>query len=383
MNHPPRIVIAPDSFKECQSALEVAEALARGVRRAIPGAAIEMVPMADGGEGTVDALVAGSGGTLETCLVTGPLGDTVDATFGMLGDGNTAIIEMAAASGLGLVAPERRDPRRASTFGTGELLRAALDRGARRIILGIGGSATNDGGSGMAEALGYTLLDETGRPLPRGGAALAHLARIDASGKDPRLAACDVLVACDVTNPLCGPQGASAIYGPQKGASPQVVEELDAALRHFADVVLRQLGVAILDVPGAGAAGGLGGGLMAFANGRLRPGVELVADVVRLEERLRGATLVITGEGRMDAQTPNGKTPVGVARVAKRFGIPVIAIAGSLGKGYEEVYAHGIDTAFSICTGPMTLDYSRANAARLLEEAGEAVGRMWQATRGG
>ncbi|MCC6696795.1 MAG: glycerate kinase [Candidatus Hydrogenedentes bacterium] len=380
MKNPPRIVIAPDSFKECLSALEVAEALARGVRRAIPGAAIEIVPMADGGEGTVDALVAGSGGTLETCRVTGPLGEPVDATFGMLGDGTTAIIEMAAASGLGLVAPEVRDPRHASTFGTGELLRAALDRGARRIILGIGGSATNDGGAGMAEALGYALLDEAGQPLPRGGAMLAHLARIDASGKDSRLAGCEVLVACDVTNPLCGPQGASAIYGPQKGATPRMVEELDAALRHFADVVLRQLGVAILDVPGAGAAGGLGGGLMAFANGRLRPGVELVADVVHLEERVRGAALVITGEGRLDAQTPNGKTPVGVARVAKRCGVPVVAIAGSLGGGYEQVYAHGIDAAFSICTGPMTLDYSRANAARLLEEAGEAVGRMWQAT---
>ena len=383
MNHPLRIVIAPDSFKECLTAKAVAEALARGIHKALPEAAIEIIPMADGGEGTVETLIADGGGTPITCRVSGPLGDPVDATFGLLRDGKTAVIEMAAASGLGLVPPEARDPRRASTYGTGELLRAALDHGAKRIIIGIGGSATNDGGAGMAEALGYALLDEDGRHLSRGGAALAQLALIDASGKDPRLDECEVHVACDVTNPLCGPRGASAVYGPQKGATPQMVEELDAALRHFAGIVRTQLEADILDVPGAGAAGGLGGGLIAFANGHLSPGVELVAEVVHLDGRVRGASLVITGEGRIDAQTPNGKTPVGVAHVAKRHSVPVIAVAGTLGGGYELVFEHNIDAALSICTGPMTLDYARTHAARLLEEAGEAVGRMWHAAQRG
>lgn len=377
-----RIVIAPDSFKECASARQVADALAVGIRRVVPDADLMLMPMADGGEGTVDALVAATGGVLTEVNVTGPLGAPVAAIYGILGDGQTAVIEMAAASGLALVPPECRDPRITTTRGTGELMRHALDRGLRRMILGIGGSATNDGGAGMAQALGYSLLDEQGRELPSGGAALARLARIETGPRHPELDGCEVLVACDVTNPLCGPTGASYVYGPQKGASPEVAAELDAALRHYGEVVEKQIGVRILDLPGAGAAGGLGAGLVAFAHGRLMPGVQLVAEACGLEDRIRGADLVITGEGSLDAQTVHGKAPAGIAQIARRHNVPVVAVAGRLGEGRQSLYACGIRATFSICSAPMSLEEAVRNVEVLLADTAESVIRLWLSAQG-
>jgi glycerate kinase len=370
-----RIVIAPDSFKECLSALAVAEALAAGLRRAIPDADLELVPMADGGEGTLDALVAATGGRKISLTVTGPMGKPVDAMYGLLGDGETAVIEMASASGLALVLPQDRDPRVATTYGTGELLRAAIEGGATRIIMGIGGSATNDGGAGMAEALGYRFLDADGNELPRGGAFLRNLKRIDASNRLIAIDRCEILVACDVTNPLCGPNGASQVYGPQKGADVETVQLLDAALLHFADAVRHHFGLDIAEVPGAGAAGGLGAGLVAFARGSLRQGVDLVADACHLADRMQGADLVITGEGKLDGQTVHGKTPIGVARIAQKTNIPVIAVAGVLGDGYEAVYDFGIRTVYALSTGSISPDDAMANASELLAIKGEIIGK--------
>jgi glycerate kinase len=377
-----KIAIAPDSFKECLTAAEVARALAEGVRRTLPDAEIACVPMADGGEGTVDALVAATEGQIVELEATGPMGEPVSTRYGLLGDGTSAVIEMAAASGLPLVPPSHRNPLVATTYGTGELIRDALDRGVSDIIIGIGGSATNDGGAGMAQALGVSLRDSEGNELARGGAALSQLASVDLSGRHPRLGECTIQVACDVDNPLCGPNGASCTYGPQKGATPEMVEELDAALRRFGDVIETQLGTAVLDVPGAGAAGGLGAGLMAFAGGVLRPGVEIVAEACGLNDRIAGADLVITGEGRIDSQTPFGKTPAGVAKVARELGIPVVAIAGSLGPGYEAVYDHGIDAVFAIPSGPISLVEAMERAPELLATTAESLARMWNAKAG-
>ncbi|MDQ1256702.1 MAG: glycerate 2-kinase, partial [Candidatus Hydrogenedentes bacterium] len=368
-------------FKECASAGQVAEAVAMGVRRAAPDAEVVCVPMADGGEGTVDALVMATSGTLVERRVMGPMGESVLAAYGILGDGGTAVIEMAAASGLALVSPTERDPRTATTRGTGELMRDALDRGVCRMILGIGGSATNDGGAGMAQALGYSLRDARGEELGPGGAALADLAVIDDTRRHPGLAACEVLVACDVDNPLCGPTGASLIYGPQKGATPPVACALDEALRYFGETVEAQLGKAILDLPGSGAAGGLGGGLVAFCGAKLVSGVELVAEACGLARHVAGADLVITGEGALDRQTASGKTPVGVARVAKAYGVPVVALAGKLGADYRVVYDHGIDAAFSVVPGPETLDYAVEHALAYLADTAEAVMRLWLMAR--
>jgi glycerate kinase len=327
------------------------------------------VPIADGGEGTVDALVTATGGRRERRTVRGPLGEPVVAQWGVLGDGKTAVIEMAAASGLPLVPHGRRDPRLTSTYGTGELMRAALDAGLGRLIVGIGGSATNDGGAGMARALGVRFLDSAGEELPEGGAALARLARIELRTADPRLATAEIVVACDVDNPLTGPRGASAVYGPQKGATPDVVLTLDAALQRYALVARDVTGRDVAGVAGAGAAGGLGAGLLFFTAARLRPGVEIVLEATGFSEQVRGADLVITGEGRTDFQTSMGKAPVGVAAVARRHGVPVVCLAGSLGEGAEEVLAHGIDALATLLPGPMTLDESMIRGAELLEAA--------------
>jgi len=371
-----RIVIAPDSFKESAPADRVAAALAAGILRVMPEADLVLAPMADGGEGTVDALVAGTGGVKATATVTGPLGEPVLAEYGVLGDGITAVIEMAAAAGLALAPPDRRDPRVTTTRGAGELILDALGRGLRRFVMGIGGSATNDGGAGMAQALGYHLLDVDGHELPPGGSALARLDRIDSSSKHPALAESSFSVACDVTNPLCGPLGASRVFGPQKGADKTAVDELDAALRRFGEVVARDLGVPVLDVACAGAAGGLGAGLMAFCGARLMPGAEVVAQACRLEQRMAGADLVITGEGRIDSQTAGGKTPLGVARIAKKLGIPVVAVAGTLGVGYEILYELGIDAVLPIQPRPMTLAESIACCEDSLQRAGENLARL-------
>jgi glycerate kinase len=371
-----RILVAPDSFKGSLSALGVAEAMERGIHAVFPEAEVLKVPIADGGEGTVEALVAATRGRRMHADVRGPLGESVRAYWGISGDGSTAFIEMASASGLPLVPKERRDPRLASTFGTGQLMRAALDAGLRKLVVGIGGSATNDGGAGMARALGVGFLDAQGGPLPEGGTALARLARIDLSGLDPRLADAEILVACDVENPLCGPRGASAVYGPQKGATPEMVQELDAALAVFAGVAATATGREVAQIPGAGAAGGLGAGLLFFTPATLRPGVEIVLETTDFETLVQGVDLVITGEGRTDSQTAMGKAPVGVAAVARRHGIPVICLSGGLGDGAEEVLAHGINALATIVPQPMTLEACMEQGAALVEAATARLCRL-------
>ncbi|MCD5984117.1 glycerate kinase [Pseudomonas sp. CDFA 610] len=373
-----KIVIAPDSFKDSLSAQAVANAIASGLAEVWPDAELVKCPMADGGEGTIEALLDACKGQWMSAQVSGPLGDRVEAHWGWLAQSRTAIIEMAMASGLQLLTLTQRDACLTSTAGTGQLISAALDAGAQRVILAIGGSATNDGGSGMISALGARFLDRDDRPLPGGGLALADLARIDLSGLDPRLAGVHVEIAADVDNPLCGPNGASHIFGPQKGASPDQVLALDAALAHFADHSARTLGHDLRDSPGSGAAGGMGFAAKAYLNASFRAGVEVVADLTGLEQALRGADLAITGEGRFDAQTLRGKTPLGVARVAQRQQVPVIVLAGTLGEGYEQLYQHGISAAFALTSGPMDLEKACREAPRLLHERARDVARVWQ-----
>ncbi|MBR0567567.1 glycerate kinase [Azoarcus sp. L1K30] len=373
-----KIVIAPDSYKESLSALEVAKAIEAGFRTVFPDAEYVSLPVADGGEGTVDAMVAATAGRRCECEVNGPLGKPVRAFYGLTGDGATAVIEMAAASGLALLAPPDRNPLLTGSHGTGELIRAALDAGARHLILGIGGSATNDGGAGMLQVLGVRLLDASGTELPPGGGALARLDRIDASGLDARLAACRIEVACDVDNPLTGPRGASAVFGPQKGATPDMVAQLDANLTRFADIIRRDVGVAVADVPGAGAAGGMGAAMLAFFGAELRPGIDIVTTAVGLERHLADADLVITGEGRIDSQTIHGKTPIGVARVAKRHGKPVIGIAGGLSADVGIVHVHGIDAVFSVVYRPCTLEEAMAEAAVNVERTARNVAAVFR-----
>ncbi|MNP04148.1 Glycerate 2-kinase [compost metagenome] len=334
--------------------------------------------MADGGEGTVESILAACEGELRRTLVRGPLGAMVDAAWGWLPQSHTAIIEMAEASGLQLVPVAQRDACISSTFGTGQLIRAALDAGAQRVILAIGGSATNDGGAGAMQALGVKLLDAQGQTLSPGGLALAQLARVDLSDIDPRLAQVRFDIAADVNNPLCGPHGASAIFGPQKGASPVQVQQLDRALGHFADHCAAALSNDVRDEPGSGAAGGLGFAAKAFLGAQFKAGVEVVGELVGLAEAVAGADLVITGEGRFDAQTLRGKTPFGVARVARQHAVPVIVIAGTLGEGYQALYEHGIDAAFALASGPMTLEQACAEAPRLLRERATDIARVWR-----
>lgn len=368
-----KIVIAPDSFKESLSALEAASAIEAGFREIFPDAQYVKVPVADGGEGTVEAMIAATDGRLVKLPATGPLGRPVEAFYGLTGDESTAVIEMAAASGLELVAPAERDPLSATSRGTGELIRAALDAGARRFILGVGGSATNDGGAGMLQALGVGLLDAQGEQLAPGGGALARLARIDLSRIDPRIADCVFEVACDVSNPLVGPKGASAVFGPQKGATPEMVRQLDANLRHYAGVIARDLEQDVAEVPGAGAGGGIAAAMLVFLKGRLRPGSEIVADAVGLDEKVADTDLVVTGEGRIDGQTVNGKTPIGVARVAGRHGKPVIAIGGCLANDASAVHAHGIAATFSTVMKAETVAEVLAGARFNLQSAARNV----------
>ena len=372
------IVVAPQSLKGSLDAPDVGEAIAAGIRRVWPDADIRIVPVADGGEGTVRALVAATGGTLRHARVTGPLGEPVDAEYGMLGGNRagTAVIEMSAASGLPLVPLERRDPRVTTTRGTGELMRAALDAGGQRLLIGIGGSATNDGGAGMAQALGARLLDDQGNALPAGGAALAHLARIDTSGLDPRLKDAAVQVASDVTNPLCGPEGASAVYGLQKGATPEMVAELDAALAHYGELLKRDLGADVANVPGAGAAGGLGAGLLAFAHAQLVPGAQLVLETLDFAHILDGAALVFTAEGQLDSQTAYGKAVGAVATAARKAGARVVALAGSVTADDAALQTLGIDAALSIVSGPMTLEESMEHTSQLLADTAARATRL-------
>jgi len=378
-----KIVIAPDSFKESLSALQVAAAIEAGMREVWPDAEYVKVPVADGGEGTVQALIDATGGRLVELRVTGPLGEPVEAFYGLVGDGadKLAVIEMAAASGLESVPPARRDPLVTTTRGTGELILHALNAGARRFVLGVGGSATNDGGAGMLQALGVHLFNAQGGEIGPGGGALAALARVDASALDARVRDSDFQVASDVANPLVGPNGASAIFGPQKGATPEVVARLDASLRRYADVLRRELGHDISDLPGAGAGGGIAAAMIVFLKGRLRPGVEIVTEAVGLDAAVRGADLVVTGEGRIDGQTVQGKTPMGVARVAARHGVPVIAIAGSLAADAGAMHAHGIEAVFAAVARPCSIADALTTAEDNLKRAARNVAAALQLGR--
>ncbi|PWI33547.1 glycerate kinase [Vibrio albus] len=362
-----KIVIAPDSYKESLTAMEVATAIENGFRQVLPNAEYIKLPMADGGEGTVQSLVDATGGDIISHPVTGPLGELVDGFYGLFGDGKTAIIEMAAASGLHLVDPALRNPLKTTTYGTGELIKAVLDKGVEHIIIGIGGSATNDGGLGMAQALGIRMLDGEGNELGYGGGELNKLVTIDMSDLDPRLAATRLEVACDVDNPLCGPKGASHVFGPQKGATPEMVKKLDENLAYYAQVMKSQLNRDVADMAGAGAAGGLGAALLGLLEAELRPGIEIVMDAVNLSEVVASADLVITGEGRIDSQTIHGKTPIGVARTAKKYDVPVIGIAGSLSADCGVVHAHGIDAVFSVVNRAVELTTALAEAAENVE----------------
>lgn len=372
----PTFVLAPDSFKESMTAKEVCIAMEKGLRKVYPEANYVHVPMSDGGEGTVQSLVDASNGTLFNKQVMGPLGQPVEAKFGILGDGFTGAIEMASASGIHLVTKETKNPLITTTYGTGQLILECLDRGMKQIIIGIGGSATNDGGTGMAEALGAKFLDENGNTLPRGGGSLDQLATIDVSGLDQRLNDVRIIVACDVTNPLCGEHGASHVFGPQKGATPEMVAQLDQSLAHYADVVKTQLNKDIRDVPGAGAAGGLGAGLLIFTQATLQKGIEIVIDYTKLKEKLQDADFVFTGEGGIDFQTKFGKTPFGVAQAAKGSGKKVIAIAGYIGEGIETLYEAGFDAIFGIVPGASELEKLLAEGPQNVERTCENIARV-------
>jgi glycerate kinase len=370
-----RILICPQEFKGTLTAREAAAAMAYGAARAVPDAELDIVPLSDGGPGLQDVLIAATGGQVMTAMVEDPLARTVEAEWALLDDGSAAI-EMAAAAGLWRVSEDERDPMIATTYGVGQLILAALDHGCRTIIVGLGGSATNDGGAGMSAALGARRLDTNGNVLPPGGAALARLDRIDVSGLDPRLDEATVIAATDVRNPLCGPDGASLVYGPQKGATADQALELDAGLRRWADVIERNMGIAVADVKGAGAAGGLGAGLIAFCGAEVRSGFEVIAEIVRLRQRIDGADLVITGEGRLDGQTGFGKTVAGAARLAQEYGTPVLAVPGALGEGWESILQL-VDAVEPVVGAAATLEEALSHSAETLSTAVEAAIRGW------
>lgn len=373
-----KIVIAPDSFKESLSAMQVATAIEQGFREIYPDAQYVKLPMADGGEGTVESMVEATQGHYQYREVTGPLETPVQARWGMLGDGKTAVIEMAAASGLHHVPPERRNPMLTTSYGTGELILAALDQGVTHIILGIGGSATNDGGAGMLQALGIDLLDENGDALPAGGGALSKLAKIETTHSDSRLKNVAITVACDVNNPLCGPKGASAIFGPQKGATEEMVVALDQALAAYGKRLEEFTGRDVMNIAGAGAAGGMGAALLGLLNADLKPGVEIVIEALHLDRQVADASLVITGEGRLDSQSISGKTPIGVARCAKRYHKPVIALAGSLTQDHQIVHEHGLDAVFSVLTRIVTLPEALEDAEYNLRISARNIASVWK-----
>ncbi len=371
-----KVVIAPDSFKGSLSAVGVAEAMSEGVRAALPDAEIVLLPLADGGEGTVEALVMATGGRIVSAPATDPLGNQIESFYGILGDCETAVVEMAAASGLPLVPLELRNPLKTTTYGTGELIKAALDSGCRKLILGIGGSATNDGGIGAVQALGVSFKDSNGLEVGFGGRELVRIATIDVSKTDPRLCETQVMVACDVTNPLTGPLGASAVFGPQKGASPEMVAELDAGLANLAVIIREQLGIEIEQMPGAGAAGGLGAGAVAFLGAKLMSGIEIVLGAVHFTELLADASLVITGEGRIDSQTLGGKTISGVLKAAREANVPVLAIGGGVTPEGYDLLNHGAIAVLSIVNKPMTLEEALVNATELLSRITEQAMRL-------
>ena len=366
-----KILVAPQEFKGSISALSAAEAAKTGILRVFPQAEVVLCPVADGGDGTLETLVEVSGGEVKTCSVQNPIGETIQAQWGAMGDGVTAVIEMARTSGLALLSLGERDPLNASTYGLGQAISKALDEGFRRFIVGIGGSATNDAGAGMAQALGANLLDDQGNTINFGGAALSNLQTVDISNMDSRIKDSKFLVACDVSNPLTGEEGASAVYGPQKGATPEMVRSLDDALSNFATVVKKDLKKDVSEISGAGAAGGLGAGMMAFMGAELKAGVDIVLDTVNLRDQLSSVDLVITGEGGLDFQTVYNKAPIGVARIASEHNIPTIAIAGLLGSNFKIVHEHGIRAATSIVNGPMTLEEASERAFELISDSVE------------
>ncbi|ENM5790385.1 glycerate kinase [Vibrio mimicus] len=372
-----KVVIAPDSFKESLTAKQVCDAIQAGLARVWNDAKFVAIPVADGGEGTVQSLVDATQGRIVEVKVMGPQGKRVEAFYGMLGDNQTAVIEMAAASGLHHVPIAQRDPKLTTSFGTGELIRHALDQGVTKLIIGLGGSATNDGGVGMLAALGARFTNADGEPIQLTGSGLRELVNIDLSDFDPRLQHCDLLVACDVNNPLCGDKGASAVFGPQKGATPDDVRLLDGALQQFGLLTEKVTGKAVLQSAGAGAAGGMGAALLAYTHATLRPGIEIVLDTVQLAHQVSDADLVITGEGRIDSQTVHGKTPMGVAKVAKRFDVPVIALSGCTGENYQAVYQCGIDAVFAAVPRAMTLEDALKESDFNLADLAENVARLW------
>lgn len=376
---PMRIIAAPDSFKGSLTALEAAECIEAGVKKAVPDAHVIKIPISDGGEGFVLAMTAACGGKIINTTAMGPLMNKAPAYFGVIDD-DTAVIEMAVTSGLALLSETEMDPLLTTTYGVGELIGEACSHGYRKIILGIGGSATNDGGMGMAQALGVKFYGKSGNLLGQGGKFLCEVDKIDMSSMNIDIKSTEIKVACDVKNPLCGEYGAANVYGPQKGAVGEAVTFLDNGLRNFAEVILRDLAIDILNIPGSGAAGGLGGGLIAFAGAVLRPGIEIVLDACHFENAVKNAGLVITGEGLTDEQTCYGKAPVGVAAVAKKYGAPVVCLSGALGHGYEKVFEQGIDAAFSIIDNAMTLKQAMNEAGCLLTQAACNIARLYRAT---
>lgn len=371
-----RIVIAPDSFKECLSATNVAAAISAGVKKVNPEAEMVCIPVADGGEGTVEAIVSATNGMIKETPSVDALNRPIQSFYGILGDGKTAVIEMAAASGIELIAPEERNPLITSTYGTGLLLKAAMDDGFKNIILAIGGSATNDGGAGMAQALGFDLQDKNGEPIGRGGGSLADLYSIDSSHVHPLLSTVKITVACDVRNPLLGTSGATFVYGPQKGATPPMLDILEENMAHFATILQQKFGTNFDEIPGSGAAGGLGAGLLAFCKAQLISGFELINQLTHLEDQISRADLVFTAEGRIDSQTAFGKTISGVAQLGKKYQVPVIALAGKIEDDLTRLYSQGITAVFAIGDRPMSLDESKERAAELLAGTVEQLMRI-------
>lgn len=370
-------VVAPDSFKESMSAKEACQAMERGIRKVFDEAEIFQIPMADGGEGTVDALVDSSNGTIVEVVVSGPMPtEKVTTYYGILSDQQTAVMEMAKANGIELLEETRRNPLLTSTYGTGEMIKDALDKRVKKIIIGIGGSVTNDGGAGMAQALGAKLLDAQNKELPVGGGALSQLAKIDLTDFDPRIKETEIIIASDVTNPLVGPEGASVVFGPQKGATPEMVKKLDENLKHYGDILAKELGIDVVQMPGAGAAGGLGAGLLAFTGATLQPGIDLVIELNHLAKKIAQADYVFTGEGGMDFQTKFGKAPYGVAKVAKRYGKPVFACAGYVGEQVDVLYKEGITAIFGILNKASSLDAALDTGAENLERTTENIARV-------
>ncbi|KGA99016.1 glycerate kinase [Alkalihalobacillus alcalophilus ATCC 27647 = CGMCC 1.3604] len=377
-----KIVIAPDSFKGSLSAVEAARAMEKGIKKAFTQAETVLVPVADGGEGTLESLVAATKGEIVEVTVKGPLLQPVKAAYGVLGDGETCVVEMASASGLVLVATEERDPMLTTTYGTGELIKAALEQGYRKFILAIGGSATNDGGAGMLQALGMRLFDKEGKLIGYGGAELGRVAKIDDREFDHRIKESEFLIASDVQNPLIGINGASFVFGPQKGATSKMVEQLDGYLTRWADLIEEKQGIRLHDKPGAGAAGGIGGAFQAFFPSTTRRGIDIVIEYTELEKKLCGADFVLTGEGQIDSQTASGKTPMGVAEAAQQQGIPVFVITGSIGAGIEELYQYGITSIFSLVNAPMTLEEAMEGCDQFLEMTTEQIARTFFASYG-